>query len=102
MNMTKREIEEKFYDKTPTTDDIKCLDNVPVEVAAKYLGVSKIFVMDGLRSQRLPIGAAVKKKIWMYHISPGKLIAYKAGTQNVIINIYEGGNPGENVSAYAV
>lgn len=62
-----------------TDKDILSMDKVSVDTAAAYLGTSKPFIFMGLRCQRLPFGVAVKNKQWMYHISPGLLVAYKRG-----------------------
>ena len=56
-------------------------DNVPVKIAAEYLGVSQQFVRWQMKHEKLPIGNVKtnpqgKSK---YYISPGKLISYKTG-----------------------
>lgn len=51
--------------------------------AAKILGMTPMFVRIGLRTQRLPIGTAVKMPggRWSYHISE-KLLGEYAGVSN--------------------
>lgn len=61
-------------------NEILKYDNVPVLVAAKYLGVSPQYIRIGLQIQRLPIGSAIQmSSIWSYQISPGLLVSYKTG-----------------------
>lgn len=62
-------------------EDIIKFDNVPVKIAAKYLGVSQQFIRWQMKHEKLPIGSVKtnpqgKSK---YYISPGKLIGYKIG-----------------------
>lgn len=46
------------------------LNNIPVSVASKILGVSQQFIRIGLQQKRLPIGSAVQTSSkWTYHIS---------------------------------
>lgn len=65
-----------------TKNDILSFDNVPVDVAAAYIGKTKPFVYAGLRFGTLPIGCAVEMDggRWSYSISPGLLVKYKEGT----------------------
>lgn len=63
-----------------TAKDILKFDNVPPQVAGKYLGKSVNFIYYGLQDKVLPFGHAVigrKKGRWSYHISPAKLVAYQ-------------------------
>lgn len=50
--------------------------------AAKFLGMTPMFVRIGLRTQRLPIGTAVKMPggRWSYHISEKLLQEYAGKT----------------------
>lgn len=68
-------------DKPPLTEeDIRKYDNVPVDVAARYIGSSTSTIYDALQRQRAPFGFATKKsESWTYNISPGLLIKYKRG-----------------------
>lgn len=67
----------------PQTDiesDIQRHNNVPVSLAAEYLGISEVFVRYGIRASILPIGTYMKRgERCAYHISPGKLLAYQRG-----------------------
>lgn len=73
--------------KVVTEEDIRQYDNVPVSVAAAYIGKTIVFLQSALKSQRCPFGCAVLMDggKWSYSISPGMLIAYKTGT--MIIHI---------------
>jgi len=67
---------------TPTEAEILAYNNVPLELAAAYIGISAIKVRDGLKQGRAPYGYAVKSEessTWTYHISPGALVKYKKG-----------------------
>lgn len=63
---------------------LKSYTNVPVEVAAKLLNVSKPFIYVGLQKGTLPIGTAVQitNEKYTYHISPGLLLDYIEGTSD--------------------
>lgn len=50
--------------------------NVPVADAAKLMGKSKEWVMQGLRDGRFPWGYAVKLNKWSYFISSVKFTEY--------------------------
>lgn len=65
----------------PTDEEILCYDNVPVEVAARYIGWSTATIYYALQDERAPFGMAVKspKGGWAYNISPGALVRYKHG-----------------------
>lgn len=56
-------------------------NNVPVEMAARYIGWSTPTLYYALQDQRAPFGVAVKspKGGWAYNISPGLLVRYKKG-----------------------
>lgn len=69
--------------KVPTDEEILSYDNVPCEVAARYLGRSGQFIRRGLIAQRFPFGAAVdlsNKGHYTFQISPGALVNWKRGT----------------------
>ncbi len=64
-------------------DEIRGYQNVPVSLAAKYLGISELCVRCGIKEGRLPIGAAIQgsgTRRMRYHISPWRLIRYQRGT----------------------
>lgn len=62
----------------PTREDILSIrGSVPVEVAAKYLGVSKSFLYGALQKGVVPIGTAyLADKEWSYDIRPLALVEY--------------------------
>lgn len=66
---------------TPTDEDILAYNNVPVELAAKYIGWSSCNVCYALQQERAPFGMAAQTSecTWTYNISPGALIGYKHG-----------------------
>lgn len=80
-----------------TDEKIREYNNVPVAVAADYLGKTPEFIRCAIRSQRCPFGIAVQMEggQWSYSISPGMLIAYKNG--NMIIHIRNSGELMEGV-----
>ena len=65
----------------PTEDEIRAYDNVPVETAARYIGMSTSTMYRGLQEERIPFGFAVPNDEghWVYNISPEGLIKYKRG-----------------------
>lgn len=65
----------------PTEDEILRQDNVPVEMAARFIGWSTPTLYYALQDERAPFGMAVKspKGGWTYNISPGLLVKYKRG-----------------------
>lgn len=69
----------------PTEEEIKGYDNVPVPVAAKFIGTSATTLYRALKDGRAPFGFAVHSVDWSYNISPGLLIAYKNGTLQIKI-----------------
>nr|DAE41147.1 MAG TPA: Pyocin activator protein PrtN [Caudoviricetes sp.] len=71
----------KTIETPPVTDeDILALDNVPVSLAARYLGSSTATLYEALQDERVPFGWAVQRNSnWAYHISPGGLVKYKHG-----------------------
>ncbi len=77
----------KATSRTPTDDEIRSYTNVPVDVAAKYIGWSTVSIYYALQQERAPFGVAVKtsedeetgRTTWTYNISPGLLVAYKNG-----------------------
>ena len=62
-----------------TQSELKRLKNVPVRVAADYLGVSPEFIRSGIEQNRLPFGACVTGASGrrIFYISPEKLIDFK-------------------------
>ena len=72
-----RRIREK--DPVPTDGEILALDNVPVDVTARYLGWTEQNVRLALREARAPFGIAIpgNKGALTYKISPGGLVKYK-------------------------
>lgn len=71
----------KTQHEIPTEDEIMRQNNVPVEMAARYIGWSTPTLYYALQDQRAPFGVAVKspKGGWAYNISPGLLVKYKRG-----------------------
>ena len=69
--------------KQPLTDEeIMAYDNVPIDVAARYIGWSSPTIYRALREERAPFGFAVCSEetgTWTYNISPGLLVKYKRG-----------------------
>lgn len=64
----------------PTDDEIMAYANVPVEIAAKYIGWTGHALRYALQDQRVPFGVATKvTSQWSYNISPGGLVKYKRG-----------------------
>lgn len=62
----------------PTDEEILAQDNVPVEMAARYLGSSNTTLYEALQDERVPFGWAVHRGgQWAYNISPGALVRYK-------------------------
>ena len=77
----------KMTAQTPADKDILAYNNVPVEVAAKYIGWSSCNVAWALQQERAPFGMAVQTGVnkktglptFSYNISPGLLVKYKSG-----------------------
>jgi hypothetical protein len=70
-------------------EEILKMDNVPVKVASKYLGLALMSTYYGLQDHAFPFGTAIKNPggHWTYSISPGLLVAYKRGTLKIqVIN----------------
>ena len=64
----------------PADDVILAQANVPVDLAAKYIGWSSPTLYRALQECRAPFGFAVRSnKGWAYNISPGLLVKYKQG-----------------------
>lgn len=66
---------------TPDDEDILAYNNVPVDVAAKYIGWSTCNIYRALQQERAPFGMAgqTSETTWTYNISPGLLVKYKNG-----------------------
>lgn len=64
-----------------TEEEILSMDNVPVTVACKYIGMSSATMYRALQEERAPFGFAVPNEEgqWVYNISPGALVRYKRG-----------------------
>lgn len=65
-----------------TEEAILAYDNVPVDVAANFIGWSTSTLYYALQEERAPFGFAVRRagsSGWTYNISPGLLIKYKRG-----------------------
>lgn len=63
-----------------TEADIRKYDNVPVDIAAEYLGIYAERLREALKKNQLPtVGVAVTNGKSMFIISPGGLIAWKTG-----------------------
>lgn len=63
-------------------EEILRYPNVPVPLAAKYIGSSTETIYRALQDERAPFGFATynpKTGTWTNHISPGLLIKYKRG-----------------------
>lgn len=73
---------------TPTRDEIMQYDSVPVEIAAKYIGMSENRLRFAMQDERVPFGfvsinydaKTYSGNVYTYNISPGLLVAYKEGT----------------------
>lgn len=70
----------------PTEKDIMSYNNVPTEVAARYIGWSSSTITKALIQERAPFGVAVQtgtgksgRPSYAYNISPGALVKYKNG-----------------------
>ena len=66
----------------PTEEAILAYNNVPIELAAKFIGWSDITIRYALQEERAPFGMAAqnpKTGTWSYNISPGLLLKYKNG-----------------------
>lgn len=76
----------KLNSRTPTEQDIMGYSNVPLEVAARYIGWSSGTITKALIQERAPFGVAVQTGVgksgqnsYAYNISPGALVRYKKG-----------------------
>lgn len=65
----------------PTEQEISEFSNVPVDVAASFIGCSTPTLYRALQEERAPFGFAVKNPEgqWAYNISPGAILKYKHG-----------------------
>jgi len=61
----------------PTDEEILSYDNVPVDVAARYLDWTEHAVRQALREGRGTIGMAIRDEGVTYKLSPGGLVRYK-------------------------
>lgn len=77
----------KIKETTPTDEEILSYTNVPVEVAARYIGWSSCNIAWALQQERAPYGHAAQTGVnretgyptYSYNISPGLLVKYKRG-----------------------
>lgn len=74
-------VQEDYFDisNNSTTEEAIDLDvcvNLPVPVAAKLMGKSREWIMQGLRDGVFPFGYAVKLKEWSYFISSIKFTEF--------------------------
>lgn len=70
------------FSQVPTEAEIRQYSNVPVDVAARYLGSSTTTIKRALQDGRAPFGFAAKnpeKDYYSYQISPERLIRYQTG-----------------------
>lgn|GEM_PF-434064 len=66
----------------PTDEEILALNDVPVQLAARYIGWSSVTITNALKQERAPFGFAAQNPntgSWTYNISPGALVRYKRG-----------------------
>lgn len=78
----------KAQKQTPADEEIMSYNNVPVSLAAEYIGWSACNIRYALQQERAPFGCAAKTReredpeedSYTYNISPGLLVAYKHGT----------------------
>lgn len=83
----------RIHERVPITDaDILAYDNVPVPIAAQYIGWSANKLYYALQDHQVPFGFVAEQESakracgasWTYNISPGLLVAYKRGTLTII------------------
>lgn len=74
---------------TPTEQEILGYNNVPLNVAAKFIGWSSSTITKALIQERAPFGVAAQTGVgksgrpnYTYNISPGLLVKYKNGELN--------------------
>ncbi len=66
----------------PTDEVILRYANVPLNLAAKYIGWSNTTIRYALQEERAPFGIAARNPntdTWAYNISPEALVKYKHG-----------------------
>lgn len=74
----------------PTDAEIMKFRNVPVEVAAAYIGWTPQAIRWSLCEGRASFGTAVQgKSSWTFHISPGALMKYQHGDLPAVPSIKE-------------
>ena len=62
-------------------EDIRAYDNVPISVAADYLGIYHDRLRNAIKNGKMPfVGVSVDGEKSMFIISPGGLIGWKNGT----------------------
>lgn len=70
----------------PPDEAILRYENVPIPIAAKYIGASENTIRWALQEERATFGFAVQNPetgYWTYNISPGLLVGYKRGTSPI-------------------
>lgn len=76
--------------RSPTDAEIIKFRNVPVEVAAAYIGWTPQAIRWALKEGRAPFGTAVQgNSSWTFHISPGALMKYQNGDLPAVPSIRE-------------
>ncbi len=66
----------------PTREEILSYDNVPYQVAARYIGWSDVTLRYALQQGTAPFGCVAKNPetgTYAYNVSPGMLVKYKDG-----------------------
>jgi len=84
-NWRKEKMSKRVLKPIPTDEEILSYDNVPVNIAARYLGFSSNTIYYALQERRAPFGFAMphesdathKGFYYTYYISPAKLVACK-------------------------
>lgn len=65
-----------------TDEEILSMKDVPVRVAADYLGMTYPMLTWKLQQGELPFGFAKKNREWTYHINSRALVKYKNGDED--------------------
>ena len=69
-----------------TDSEILAYVSVPVQTAAEYLGVSRLFIQNGLQQGALPFGCCVVGETGkrIFDIRPQALVDYKRNGKKII------------------
>lgn len=78
----------------PTDEEIRSYQNVPVAIAARYLGISANALYNAMQDREVDFGFVSAKPSdayfngvsYTYQISPERLIGYQRGTLPIIPN----------------